>query len=226
MRVLIIEDDPKLSASLVKHLRAERFAVDTAATGTKGEELARVNDYDIILLDIMLPQQDGWTTCAHLREAKLTTPILMLTALDDVDDKIRGLDVGADDYLPKPFHIGELLARIRALTRRGTESRSSIIEKFCLRLDRSTHHVHRGKTEIPLSAKEFALLEFFMLHPGKILSRETISEHVWDMNFEPRSNLIDSFVRFLRNKIDSGSGPSLIRTVRGVGYMFTDKESL
>jgi len=224
MRILIIEDDQKLSASLAKHLRAERFAVDLAATGKRGEELALTNEYDIILLDIMLPGQDGWTTCAHLRHEKLTTPILMLTALDDVEDKIQGLDAGADDYLPKPFHIGELLARIRALTRRRTDSRSSVIEMFGLHLDRSTHVVTNNNTKIILSAKEFALLELFMMHPGKILSRETISEHVWDMNFEPRSNVIESFIRFLRQKIDPAQGPSLIRTMRGAGYMFTDGE--
>lgn len=222
MRILIIEDDPKLSASLAKHLRAERFAVDIAATGKRGEELAFVNEYDVILLDIMLPDQDGWITCAHLRREKLSTPILMLTALDDVEDKIQGLDAGADDYLPKPFHIGELLARIRALTRRKSDARTSIIKKYGLCLDRSTHLVTSGGKKILLSAKEFALLELFIMHPRKILSRETISEHVWDMNFEPRSNVIESFIRFLRHKIDPIKGPSLIRTIRGAGYMFTD----
>lgn len=226
MRILIIEDDPKLSASLAKHLRAERFAVDIASTGKRGEELALINEYDVILLDIMLPDQDGWSTCAHLRSKKVVTPILMLTALDDVEDKIKGLDAGADDYLPKPFHIGELFARIRALTRRKTDARSSVIEKYGLHLDRSTHQVTSGNKKILLSAKEFALLELFMMHPGKILSRETISEHVWDMNFEPRSNVIESFIRFLRHKIDPAKGPSLIRTIRGSGYMFTDRENL
>jgi DNA-binding response OmpR family regulator len=225
MRILIIEDDPKLSISLKKHLRAERFAVDISSTGEKGEELALVNEYDVILLDIMLPGQDGWITCSHLRRKNLAAPILMLTALDDVEDKIQGLDAGADDYLPKPFHIGELLARIRALTRRKTDARTSIIEKYGLYLDRSTHLVTSGGKKILLSAKEFALLELFMMHPEKILSRETISEHVWDMNFEPRSNVIESFIRFLRQKIDPVKGPSLIRTIRGAGYMFTDGEN-
>jgi DNA-binding response OmpR family regulator len=144
--------------------------------------------------------------------------------LDDVEDKIRGLDAGADDYLPKPFHIGELLARIRALTRRHTEVRTAVIEQFGLRLDTASHRVYRNDEEISLSAKEFALLELFMMSPGKILSREVISEHVWDMNYEPRSNVIDSFVRFLRQKIDVAPKPSLIQTLRGAGYMFTDKE--
>jgi DNA-binding response OmpR family regulator len=224
MRILLIEDDSKLSASIAKHLRAESFAVDAASDGRKGEEFAHVNEYDVILLDIMLPHQDGWTTCKNLRRSNVLTPILMLTALDDVDDKIRGLDSGADDYLPKPFHIGELLARIRALTRRRTEVRTTDIEHFGLRLDIATHKAYRDGKEIILTSKEFALLELFMMHPGKIISRETISEHLWDMNFEPRSNVIESFMRFLRQKIDKGFDTSLIRTVRGAGYIFSDEK--
>lgn len=224
MRILLIEDDPKLSASIAKHLRAESFAVDIAPDGRKGEELAHINTYDVILLDIMMPQQDGWMTCKNLRKEKVVTPILMLTALDDVEDKIRGLDTGADDYLPKPFHIGELLARIRALARRRTEVRSTNIENFGLRLDIATHRAYRDGKEIILTSKEFALLELFMMHPGKILTRENISEHLWDMNFEPRSNVIESFVRFLRQKIDKGFETSLIQTVRGAGYIFSDKK--
>ena len=224
MRILLIEDDPKLSGSIAKHLRAESFAVDIAADGKKGQELAQINDYDVILLDIMLPHQDGWTTCRNLRNANLLTPILMLTALDDVGDKIRGLDSGADDYLPKPFHIGELLARIRALSRRRTEVRSATIEHFGLRLDIAAHRAFRGDKEIILSSKEYSLLELFMMHPGKLLTRENISEHLWDMNFEPRSNVIESFIRFLRQKIDKGFETSLIQTVRGAGYKFSDHE--
>ena len=148
----------------------------------------------------------------------------MLTALDDVDDKIRGLDSGADDYLPKPFHIGELLARIRALARRRTEVKTTDITHFGLRLDIATHRAYRDGKEIMLTSKEFALLELFMMHPGKILSRETISEHLWDMNFEPRSNIIESFVRFLRRKIDRGFNTSLLHTVRGAGYIFSDEK--
>ncbi len=224
MRILFIEDDPKLSGSIAKHLRAEGFAVDIASDGKKGEELAYVNDYDVILLDIMLPHQDGWTTCRNLRNTRVLTPILMLTALNDVDDKIRGLDSGADDYLPKPFHIGELLARIRALARRRTEVRSATIEHFGLRLDLATRRAYRNEQEIVLTAKEFALLELFMMNPEKVLTRETISEHLWDMNFEPRSNVIESFVRFLRQKIDKGFDTSLIQTVRGAGYRFSDHD--
>jgi two-component system OmpR family response regulator len=224
MRILLIEDDSKVSASIAKHLRAESFAVDIAGDGKKGEECAHINEYDVILLDIMLPHQDGWTTCKNLRRAHVLTPILMLTALDDVDDKIRGLNSGADDYLPKPFHIGELLARIHALARRRLEVRTTDIEHFGLRLDIATHKAYREGKEIMLTSKEFALLELFMMHPGKILSRETISEHLWDMNFEPRSNIIESFVRFLRQKIDRGFNSSLVQTVRGAGYIFSDRE--
>ena len=224
MRILIIEDDPKLSGSIAKHLRAESFAVDIADNGKKGEELAHINEYDVILLDIMLPHQDGWTTCRNLRNAQVLTPILMLTALDDVDDKIRGLDSGADDYLAKPFHVGELLARTRALARRRTEVRSTIIEHFGLRIDLANHRSYRDEQEIILSSKEFSLLELFMMYPEKVLTRETISEHLWDMNFEPRSNVIESFIRFLRQKIDKGFDTSLIHTVRGVGYRFSDHE--
>ena len=148
----------------------------------------------------------------------------MLTALDDVNDKIKGLNIGADDYLPKPFHFGELLARIRSLTRRGTEIKSTMLELYGVKLDLNTHKAKRGEREITLSAKEFALLELFMMNPNKILSREVISEHLWDMNFDPRSNVIESFIKFLRQKIDKGFGNQLIHTVRGAGYIFSEKE--
>lgn len=221
MRILLIEDDPKLAASVAKNLRTESYAVDIAPDGIRGEEMAKVNEYDVILLDVLLPRQDGWVTCQQLRQAKLLTPILMLTALDDVDDKIRGLDSGADDYLAKPFHFGELLARIRSLVRRKSEVRTTIIEKFGLKLDVTVHKAWREGREISLTAKEFALLELFMMNSGKIISRERISEHLWDMNFEPRSNVIESFIRFLRQKIDKGFKTSLIHTMRGAGYLFS-----
>ena len=222
MRILLIEDDPRLAESVAKNLRAESFAVDIAPDGVKGEEYAKVNEYDVILLDILLPKQDGWTTCKNLRTAKVMTPILMLTALDDVEDKIRGLDSGADDYLAKPFHIGELLARIRSLVRRKSEVRTTIIERCGLKLDVTVHKAWRDGREISLTSKEFALLELFMMNSGKIISREAISEHLWDMNFEPRSNVIESFVRFLRQKVDKGFKTSLIHTMRGAGYMFSE----
>jgi len=223
MRILLIEDDPKVASAIGKNLRAESFAVDHAADGLKGEELAGINDYDVIILDRLLPRQDGLTTCLHLRQAHNLTPIIMLTALGDVEDKIDGLNSGADDYLAKPFHFGELLARIRSLARRNTDVRAQVIEHFGLRLDLRTHKAFRDGVEIPLTTKEFALLEFFMMHARTILSREAISEHVWDMNFEPKSNVIESFIKFLRNKIDRGFDKPLIHTVRGSGYLFSDE---
>ncbi len=224
MRILLIEDDRKVAAAVSKNLKAESFAVDVADDGLKGEEFASINEYDVIILDVMLPVQDGWTTCANLRRDKIMTPILMLTALGDVSDKIKGLDTGADDYLTKPFHFGELLARIRSLARRKSEVRTALVEKFGLRLDINTHKAYREGQEITLTAKEFALLELFMLNTGRILSRETISEHLWDMNFERRSNVIESFVKFLRQKIDRDFERPLIHTVRGVGYTFSDQQ--
>jgi DNA-binding response OmpR family regulator len=224
MRILLIEDDERLSSSIPEMLRSNGHAVDVALDGLLGEEYAAVNLYDAILLDVMLPKQDGWTTCQNLRKSGVLTPILMLTALGDVDDRIRGLDTGADDYLTKPFHNGELLARLRSLSRRNSVQRSASLEIFGLSLDSATHKAQRNGREITLSAKEFALLELLMTHPREIVSRERISEYLWDMNFEPRSNVIESFVRFLRQKIESDGEPKLIHTLRGAGYIFTDQE--
>ncbi len=224
MRVLLIEDDKNIAAGIQKGLVSEGYAVDLAKDGVRGEVLAKINDYDIIILDIMLPKQDGFETCSKLRGEGIITPILMLTALDDVDDKIKGLDTGADDYLAKPFHFGELLARLRALKRRNSEVKTSKISLYGIELDLNTHLVYREGKEIKLSTKEFGLLEIFMMNPNKILSRETISEHLWDMNFDPRSNVIESFVKFLRQKIDKDFNKPLIQTVRGSGYIFTDRE--
>ncbi|MGA9362999.1 MAG: response regulator transcription factor [Bacteroidota bacterium] len=224
MRVLIIEDDKRIAAALSRALRAESYAVDVTGDGIVGEELAKTNDYDAIILDILLPRQDGWQTCANLRRAKVLTPILILSALDDAPDKIKGLDHGADDYLAKPYHTGELLARIRSLTRRRSEVRTSVLEHFGLKLDLATHRASREGKEVSLTAKEFALLELFMMYPGKILTREMISEHLWDMNFDPRSNVIESFIKYLRQKIDRGFSRGLIHTIRGSGYMFSDVE--
>ncbi len=224
MRILLIEDSKKAAAAIAKGLRAEGYAVDVASNGLTGEELARINENDVIVLDLMLPGQDGWTICRNLRKEGNLTPIIMLTALSDIGDKIKGLDSGADDYLPKPFHFGELLARIRSLARRKTEIRASTIEKYGLVLDLNTHKVSREGREITLTSKEFSLLELFMMNTGRIISRETISEHVWDMNFEPQSNVIESFIKFLRQKIDKGFSRPLLHTVRGSGYIFSDRE--
>ena len=223
MRVLLIEDDKKIANALSKGLKEESYAVDIAADGITGEEFAKTNEYDIIILDIMLPNQDGWVTCANLRKAKVLTPILMLTALNDVSDKIKGLDQGADDYLAKPFHFGELLARLRALIRRQSQSRTASIELFDVKLDLNTHTASRNGKVIQLSTKEFALLELFVMNPNKILSRDFISEHLWDMNFDPRSNVIEAFIKFLRQKIDKDFDKPLIHTVRGSGYIFSDR---
>ena len=224
MHILLIEDDRKIASAVAKHLKAEGYAVDVASDGVTGEEMASVNDNDVIILDVMLPRQDGWKTCARIRRAGILTPILMLTALDNVDDRIAGLDIGADDYLTKPFHYGELLARIRSLARRRTEVRSAVTERFGLKLDLSARRAWREGKESSLTAKEFSLLELFMMNAEKILTRESISEHLWDMNFEPRSNVIESFVKFLRQKVDRDFSSPLIHTVRGAGYRFSDRE--
>jgi DNA-binding response OmpR family regulator len=224
MRILLIEDDKRISSSLSKGLKVEGFAVDLAYDGITGEELAKINLYDVIILDIMLPKQDGWITCENLRNEKVLTPIIMLTALDDVADKIKGLSSGADDYLSKPFHFGELLARIRSLIRRNTNIRTTEIEKYGINLNLDTHKAYRDNKEIFLTSKEFALLELFMHNAERILSRDEISEHLWDMNFDPRSNVIESYIKFLRQKIDKGFEKNLIQTVRGSGYIFSENE--
>jgi DNA-binding response OmpR family regulator len=224
MRILIIEDDKRIASSLSKGLKAEGFAVDLAYDGVIGEELAKINVYDVLILDIMLPKQDGWITCENLRQGKVLTPIIMLTALDDVADKIKGLSSGADDYLAKPFHFGELLARIRSLIRRNTDIRTTEIEKYGIKLNLDTHKAYRDNKEIVLTSKEFALLELFMHNSDRILSRDEISEHLWDMNFDPRSNVIESYIKFLRQKIDKDFEKNLIQTIRGAGYIFSENE--
>jgi len=224
LRILVIEDEVKIAGAISQKLKAEGFVVDIAPDGGTGEEYAMVNEYDAIILDIMLPVQDGWKVCSNLRNQNVLVPILMLTALDDVSDKIKGLNGGADDYLPKPFHFGELIARIRSLIRRNSSVRSTQMERFGITLDFNLRKAYRGQKEIVLTSKEYSLLELFMMNPDKILSRQFISEHLWDMNFDPQSNVIDSFVKFLRQKIDKGFDKPLIQTVRGSGYLFSDKE--
>ena len=225
MRILIIEDDLNIANAIKRGLIDQHYSVDIASNGSDGAFLAKTNDYDTVILDIMLPKKDGWEVCREMRKAGITTPILMLTALDTVEDKIKGLDEGADDYLAKPFHFGELLARVRSLVRRQSDQKTAEIRAGDLVLDTAARTVIRAGQAISLSAKEFALLEYFVINHNKVLSREMISEHVWDMNFDPQSNVIDSFVRFLRQKIDKGFERPLIHTVRGVGYKFsTDEE--
>lgn len=222
MRILVVEDDIKISDAIKRGLSQQHYSVDIAGDGEEGECLAEINDYDVIILDIMLPKKSGWDVCKSLRKNKIRTPILMLTALDSVEDKIRGLDEGADDYLTKPFNLGELFARVRSLCRRQSDEKSTVLQAADLILDTASRQVLRSGQEIRLSAKEFAMLEYFILNKNKVLTREMISEHVWDMNFDPQSNVIDSFVRFLRQKIDKGFEVQLIHTIRGVGYKFSE----
>jgi two-component system, OmpR family, response regulator len=218
MRVLIVEDEAKMAGLLRRGLEREGFAVDAIANGEEAVWKAEAVGYDAILLDLMLPGIDGLEVCRRLREAGVWSPILILTARDAIRDRVAGLDRGADDYLTKPFSFAELLARLRALIRRGQSERPSIIEVGDLRLDPATHQVWRGKAEVELSAKEFALLETFMRRPGEVLSRFQLLEHVWDYDYENRSNVVDSYVRFLREKVDRQFGVESIETVRGTGY--------
>ena len=223
MRILIIEDEIKIAKSIEKRLKEKGYAVDITTDGITGEEFALTNEYDAIILDIMLPGQDGWTVCKNLRSQNNLTPVLMLTAFDETEDKIKGLDGGADDYVAKPFNFAELLARLRSLIRRNSFVRSTKIEKYGIVLDQNKKTAYRNDVEIVLSAKEFSILELFMMNPDKILSRQYISEHVWDMNFDPKSNVIESFIKFLRKKIDKDFEVPLIHTIRGSGYMFSER---
>ena len=218
MRVLVVEDEPKLAGLLARGLGEEGHPTDVVASGREAVWMARATPYDAIVLDVMLPGQDGFAVCRELRAANVWTPVLFLTARDSVDDRVEGLDVGGDDYLVKPFSFPELLARLRALTRRGAVERPVVLEVGSLRLDPASHKVWWGDTEIELSAKEFTLLEVFMRSPGKALSRVDLLERGWDMAYETRSNVVDVYVRYLREKIDRPFGCHSLETVRGVGY--------
>jgi two-component system, OmpR family, response regulator len=218
VRVLIVEDQPKLAALLARGLREEGHAADVAARGEDALWMAPAAAYDVVVLDIMLPGIDGIETCRRLRQSEIWTPVLMLTARDAVDDRVTGLDSGADDYLTKPFSFDELLARLRALTRRSPAERPVTVEVGELRLDPAAHRAWRGDTELELSAKEFAVLELLMRRPGSVLSRAQLLEGAWDMSYERRSNIVDVYIRHLREKIDRPFGSETIETVRGVGY--------
>jgi two-component system OmpR family response regulator len=218
VRVLIVEDQPKLAALLARGLREEGHAADVAGRGEDALWMAPAAQYDAIVLDIMLPGIDGLETCRELRRQQVWTPVLMLTARDAVGDRVTGLDAGADDYLTKPFSFDELLARLRALTRRVPAERPVTVEVGDLRLDPAAHRAWRGETELDLSAKEFALLELLMRRPGNVLTRGQLLEGAWDMSYERRSNVVDVYIRYLREKIDRPFGSSTIETVRGVGY--------
>jgi two-component system, OmpR family, response regulator len=218
VRILVVEDELKMASLLRRGLTEEGHAVDLARTGDDALWMAGAAEYDAIVLDLMLPGVDGIEVCRRVRENGVWAPVLMLTARDAVEDRIAGLDAGADDYLPKPFSFAELLARIRALVRRGTGERPAVLEVGDLKLDPATHQVLRGRTEVKLSAKEFALLEVFMRRPGLVLSRLQLLEHAWDYGYENRSNVVDVYIRYLRDKIDRPFGRDAIETVRGVGY--------
>jgi len=218
MRVLLVEDDPKLAALVRRGLTENGNATDIAPHGEDALWMARAHDYDAIVLDVMLPGRDGFQTCAALREAGVWAPVLMLTARDAVEDRVAGLDAGADDYLTKPFSLAELRARLRALVRRGAAERPTVLEVGDLRLDPATQQVWRGEAEIRLSSKEYALLELFMRRPGQVLSRFELLEHGWDIGYENRSNVITVYIRYLREKIDRPFGRHSLETVHGAGY--------
>ena len=218
MRVLVVEDELKMASLIRRGLEREGYAVDLAADGDEGLWAARENEFDVIVLDAMIPGPDGFEVCRTLRAEHRWAPVLLLTARDSVADRVRGLDAGADDYLTKPFAFEELFARLRALTRRGPVERPVVLESGDLTLDPVSHVVRRGDTRISLSAKEFALLDFLMRHQDEVLSRARILEHVWDFAYDGGSNVVDVYVRYLREKIDRPFGRADLETVRGVGY--------
>jgi DNA-binding response OmpR family regulator len=226
MRILLVEDDARIASLVHRGLAANHYSVDVASDGETGLELALVNEYDLLVLDVMLPRMDGRELCRTLRNKGSRTPILMLTALDTSDHIIGALDDGADDFLSKPFDFGVLLARVRSLIRRNGDVRQSAIEADGLVVDTASRTVRRNGTLIALTAKEFALLEFLVLNKGKALSRNAICEHVWDINFDARSNVVDSLIRVLRQKVDLPGEPSLIHTVRGFGYRFGEPAAI
>jgi two-component system, OmpR family, response regulator len=218
MRVLIVEDEPKMAALVARALREEGHAADTAGLGEDALWMAQAAPYDAIVLDVMLPGLDGVEVLRRLRAQDVWTPVLMLTARDAVGDRVGGLDAGADDYLTKPFVFSELLARLRAIVRRGAVERPTILRVGDLRLDPAAHRVWRGETELDLSLREFAVLEALMRRPGETLSRGQLLEAAWDMAFESRSNIVDVYIGYLRQKIERPFGRRSIETVRGIGY--------
>jgi two-component system OmpR family response regulator len=218
LRVLVVEDEVKLAALLRRGLRGEGMGVDVAYTGEEALLRALATSYDAIVLDLMLPGCDGFEVCRRLRAEEVWSPTLMLTALDDVESRVRGLDSGADDYLAKPFSFEELLARLRALLRRAAPPRPTVLGVGDLRLDPATHRAWRGDVELSLTTREFAMLETFMRHPGELLSRFELLERVWDESYENRSNVIEVYVRYLRDKVDRPFGRDSLETVRGAGY--------
>ena len=225
MRILVIEDEKKVASFIQRGLEAEHYQVDVAYDGEAGLLQVFDHEYDALILDVMLPKRDGLSVLRDMRTRKLAIPVLMLTARDTIADKVAGLDQGADDYLTKPFAFEELLARLRALLRRGASSASPELTLADLQLDLVTHQVTRAGKRIDLTAKEFALLEFFLRQPGRVLSRALIAQHVWGVDFDTFTNVIDVYVNYLRKKIDADFEPKLLHTVRGVGYVMKAPES-
>jgi two-component system, OmpR family, response regulator len=223
MRVLVVEDESRMADVIRRSLLKQGLTADVAARGEEALGMAAAVDYDAIVLDVMLPGMSGFQTCRSMRDRGVWAPVLMLTARDAVEDRVAGLDSGADDYLVKPFALAELHARLRSLARRGRPERPAVLEVGDLRLDPARREVRRGSVEIPLSAKEFALLETLMRRPGEVLSRLELIEHAWDMAYEARSNVIDVYVRRVRDKIDRPFGRESIETVRGAGYRLREE---
>jgi heavy metal response regulator len=219
MRLLVVEDEKKVASFIKKGLEEEHYAVDIAEDGEMGLYMAETNEYDLIVLDLMIPKIDGWELLRRIRANQNNVPILILTARDSVEDRVRGLNGGCDDYLTKPFAFAELLARIRALLRREKLEKEPLLKVGDLTLSLVTHKVVRKGKEIELTSKEYALLEYFMRNPDRILTRAMIAEHVWDYHFDSMTNVIDVYVNYLRKKIDKDFEPKLIHTIRGVGYM-------
>ena len=224
MRVLVVEDEKKTASFIRKALQAEGFAVDVCRNGNDGLSAARTTPFDAIVLDIMLPGRDGLSLLRQLRERRNTTPVLLLSARGEVNERVEGLNAGADDYLPKPFVIAELVARVRALGRRGGESKSPVLRLADLTLDTVTHEARRGGSIIELTAREYRLLEFLMRSTGRICGRMAILEKVWDYDFDPGSNLVDVNIMRLREKIDAQFEPKLLHTVRGIGYVMKESQ--
>jgi heavy metal response regulator len=219
MRILVVEDEKKVASFIKKGLEEEGYAVDIAADGEDGLDMALTRVHDLIILDIRLPRMDGLHVLQALRQGGVTAPVLLLTVRATIEDKVLGLDAGADDYLTKPFAFQELVARVRALLRRRTEAEPTVLRIGDLTLDPARRTVARGGEKIDLTPREFALLDYFMRNPGRVLTRTMITEHVWDYSFDTSTNVIDVYVNYLRRKIDAGREPKLLHTVRGVGYM-------
>ncbi len=224
MRILVIEDEKKVADFIKIGLEEQSYVVNTAVDGIEGEKLAGYNEYDVIVLDVLLPKQDGWTTCKNIRLNAVKTPILMLTSLGETEDKVKGLDLGADDYLTKPFAFDEFLARIRALIRRGGAGEATLLKLADLEVELLERKVSRGDKDIQLTQKEFALLEYLLRNKKKVMTRTQISEHVWGIDFDTGSNVVDSYIKMLRKKIDKDFSPQLIHTIVGVGYVMREEK--